>query len=748
MDAQLRAQIAFHLTGKRTGRDLEAIDGLDLRPALFAGYRTLDALRYDFPVVLAADGVDASRVQSLSRLVDGALQAVAPRGPEGERLRRQVLRQEREIRILAGEGASGTLSALWKSAARRLAAATNEPLADSLEKARGALKEDGDVAACDAALPGRLLKHVWTAVQERKLRRLRDEVGKLALDLADVLKADFVRSEAGLAASKLKAAVGKAFEESFDFEALSQVLTRAAPAGTLPESRRKRIGWALSVLESQPFLKPPPDRGTGGGPLDGYVFDTCDAALAALRARLPAMIDLVKAIAIAQLESEGRYQEAEHDRLLAGFDENALGPGDLARLPDFLILLGTQAMSAAENAKLIEILSSGLPFKVLVQVDDILTPPSLGEGHPSIGAGATRIASMAVGLNEVFVLQASAAQLYRLRERVLRGFEYPGTALFSVYSGAGGDARGLHPYLIGAAATEARLFPSFTFDPAAGRDLASRYSLDENPQAERDWPAATLVFEDADHRRLDEPTAFTLVDFVASDSRYARHFARVPAVHWNGAMVPVGDWLEREDKSLRDKVPYVAVIDRDDRLHRLIVDEAMIAAARRCRELWHGLQEMGGIRNSYAERLLARERKAWEEGKQREIEAIRRESRASAPAPGAPAAEAAPAAPAASPAPAAAPAPAPAPAADTRSDAPYIETPRCTSCNECTRINNKMFAYDGNKQAFIADPAAGSYRQLVEAAESCQVAIIHPGKPRDPDEPGLDELVKRAEPFQ
>jgi hypothetical protein len=748
MDAQLRAQIAFHLTGKRTGQDLEAIDGLDLRPALFAGYRTLDTLRYDFPLVLTANGVDASRVQSLSRLIDGALQAVAPRGPEGERLRRQVLRQEREIRALVGEGAVGTLSALWESAARRLATGTNEPLADSLEKARGALKDDGDVVACDVALPGRLLRHVWAAVQERKLRRLRDEVGKLALKLADVLKADFARSEAGLTAPNLKASVGKAFEETFDFGALSKVLTRAAPAGMLPEKRRKRINWALSVLESQPFLNSPPEHRTGGGQLDGYLFDTCEAALAALRERLPAMIDLVKAIAIAQLEIEGRYQEAGHDRLLAGFDENAFGPGDLARLPDFLILLRTGAMSAAENAKLMEILSSELPFKVLVQVDDILSPPSLGDGHLSIGSSATRIASMAVGLNEAFVLQASAAQLYRLRERVLRGFEYPGAALFSVYSGTGGDAGGLHSYLVGAAATEARLFPSFTFDPAAGRDLASRYSLDVNPQAERDWPVETLAFEDADHQRLSEPTAFTLVDFVASDPRYARHFARVAAAHWNGAMVPVGDWLERAAESLRDKVPYIAAIDRDDRLHRLIVDDALIAAARRCRELWHGLQELGGIRNSYAERLLAREREAWEEGKRREIEAIRKESRAGTPAPAAPAPEAAPAASATNSAPTAAPAAAPVPQPDIRSDEPYIETPRCTSCNECTRINNKMFAYDGNKQAFIADLTAGSYRQLVEAAESCQVAIIHPGKPRDPNESGLDELVKRAEPFQ
>jgi len=85
----------------------------------------------------------------------------------------------------------------------------------------------------------------------------------------------------------------------------------------------------------------------------------------------------------------------------------------------------------------------------------------------------------------------------------------------------------------------------------------------------------------------------------------------------------------------------------------------------------------------------------------------------------------------------------PAPAGDD----PYIETPRCTTCNECTGINSRMFAYNQNRQAVIADPAAGTFRDLVEAAERCQVAIIHPGKPRNPNEPGLDELLERAAAF-
>ena len=87
------------------------------------------------------------------------------------------------------------------------------------------------------------------------------------------------------------------------------------------------------------------------------------------------------------------------------------------------------------------------------------------------------------------------------------------------------------------------------------------------------------------------------------------------------------------------------------------------------------------------------------------------------------------------------------PAERPPSDEAWIETSRCPSCNECQLINDRMFAYNDNKQAYIKDINAGTYRQLVEAAESCQVAIIHPGKPRNPDEPGLAELIDARKPF-
>jgi pyruvate-ferredoxin/flavodoxin oxidoreductase len=58
-----------------------------------------------------------------------------------------------------------------------------------------------------------------------------------------------------------------------------------------------------------------------------------------------------------------------------------------------------------------------------------------------------------------------------------------------------------------------------------------------------------------------------------------------------------------------------------------------------------------------------------------------------------------------------------------------------------------MFAYNDKKQAFIKDPKAGTFKQLVQGAEKCPVRIIHPGTPLNPREKDLDKWIKRAEPF-
>ena len=733
-----------------------------LAPALLSRYRDLTSLRYDFPVVLVEPAAEAGRLRSLTGIVDEILRDIAPPGVAGERPRKQVLRLEREIRTLASRGTQGSLAQLWDQAQDQLLSEAKEDtgrqsLGDGLSRARRALRFDGEVVDCGAETPRKLLVHLWGVVEAKKARKFLARLDRLAMKLSDILKADFMKSEQGHAPAFLQRTVGTAFETTFDFETMSSILGSAAPGKLLAESRRQRIRAALSVLQSQRFHSCA-RAGVGqtedsGPPAYSFVFGSCTGALSAFRDRLPEMVELIKAAAIAELEIENHYKEAIHGPAFSRFDESSLVPEDLAPFPSYLVCLDDGNCDAAERAALVEALSSGLPVKVLVQSDDILEGLSVAAGRFAFGARGSQLASMAVGLNSAYVLQSSGSHLYQARDRIRKGLAYDGPALFSVFSGASGSLSALAPYLAAAVAMESRAFPSFSYDPGAGQDWASRFCVDDNPQLEASWPTHSILYEDQDQQGVSDEVAVTFADFVACDARYAGRFAMVAQEAWHDGMTALGAFLERQDGDTGGSAPYVLLADENDVARRAVVDDSLIDATRRCRQMWHNLQELGGIDNSHAKRLLERERKLWDQAKQREFEEL--ESRLGQPA------EAPAAAPDAVPGavPGAVGGAVPGQAASEgavevpeqpeppSSEEPYIETPRCTTCNECTELNNKMFAYDENMQAYIADPDAGPYRDLVEAAETCQVCILHPGKPRNPNEPNLDELMIRAQPF-
>ncbi len=726
MDSDLQAQIAFYLTGQRSASQLETIAGRALHPALFAAYRDLTRLRYDYPLVLVEAHDDGEFVAPLSGLVDAILEKIA-KGADGERIRKHVLRLEQEIRAGLAAGAGGSFSELWDAAAKSLIK-SDKRQAESLSRARANLKADGRVLDCDAALPYQLFGHAWRITQLQRAHAFSGNIDRLVLKLSDILKADFLNSDAGKSAENLRSSFGSGPMDNFDFAAMSRILTKSAPKASLTASRRQRIEQLLKVLQSQKFFP----AGAAGGTPYSFAFDSCGGALEAYCERLPQAIELAKAVAIGELEIKGEYSEAKHEALFASFGANGLDASELVLFPDYLVRINAEAMSGAEQHAMNEILSADLPIKVLVQSDDVIEASSLPNGHLAFALRSKQLASMALGLSSVFVLQSPASSLYQLRGQIQRGLDFAGPALFSIFSGASA-AGSLPPYLISAAALESRVFPAYSFDPSAGSDWASRFSLAANPQADLDWPLGKFVYEDEAHQTVAQQLPFTLIDFVACDPRYARHFAMVPRARWSDTLKPVEQVIAGDGRGQLNTVPCLIMVDGENRLQKLIVDEKLIREARRCRAMWNSLQELGGIHNSHAERLLASEKKSWE--------AIVKAAASSA----VPVAATTAAAPAEK---AIAAAPAAAEAEPERSpDEAYIESARCSTCNECVQLNGKMFAYDGNKQAYIADVNAGTYAQLVEAAENCQVSIIHPGKPRNAKEPGLEELVKRAEAF-
>jgi hypothetical protein len=690
MHSALRAQVAFRITGLRSPDQCPSTDARGLRPALTARLRNLAALRYDFPLVLPPNPGDGAFAVPLTEAVDRLLDKIAPPGAEdASETRQSVLCLEREIRRLLANGASGTLAALWELAARRLAARDAAALPQSLERARKALEIDGPLHDCDATLPGEFLLRAWNMLHRKKAERFHAEIQRLIAGLGEILAADEARSPQARSAERLREAFGSVDRETLDFEAMSRLLARSGGKRPLSEARRRRVRALLVQLESQRFFLD--DSGFT------FTFDRGGLALRTFRARYARLRSLARGMAVARLEVAGEYDEKRHDALFKQMRQSPLTHEELARFPDYLVRVREEELDPDARAELFDLLTSGMPVKLLVQTDDILDGASAADSLCGVANRSDATTGMALGLVNVFVLQTSASNLYRLADKVVEGLEYAGPSLFSVYSGAPGDTACLPPYLNSAAASESRAFPTFTYDPRKPLEGGSRFSLENNPQPDRDWPVHRFEYEDAAHQRAVEELPFTLADFAAADERFAHHFLPVAEVA-PGAPAAI------------------AMTDDHDMLHRIVVDEAMDGLTQRALDRWHRLQKLATMGAAPAAVVLA---------EPQPVPQVEAKAEALA-----------------------APAAAPDAANAATSDDAYIETPRCTTCNECTELNNRMFAYDGNKQAYIADVSAGTYRQLVEAAEACQVSIIHPGKPRNPDEPGLEELVERAAIFR
>jgi hypothetical protein len=728
---------SFYLTGHRMDTHLGNVEGLGLRSAFFAPYRRLSELRYDFPLVLA-DGPDVhATMWSLSGLVDDLLARVALDDDAG-RVRHHAIRLEREIRVRADAGPT-RLSAAWDEAARALLDASadgpeGEPdpeLADSLARLTVARTVDGALVTCSHDTPRTVVGHLWGLVQRDRERHLTARVAHLRTELQDILDAEQAGSPAGLTGDRLAASLGPVVGAELDTDALSRLLTDNRPRFTLSDARRARVRRLLDVLTTQRFVPSDEDGADEGHELYDFVYTDVQAALAAHRERFAATTELAKALVMAEMEADGRYREEVHDALFEKWSVADLDTDTLELFPEYLVRVDAEAMTAEDSAALLEALAAGLPVKALVQVNDLLrgaAPQGRSDGD---GLSARLLASAALASGESFVLQCASSALYHARDKIVAGSSAPGAALFVVYSGDGEWLDDLPHYLAAAAAIESRVFPSYAYDPAAGDTLAERFTLGCNPQPDLDWPVHRITYQDDAVQRVALDVPFTAADFWACDARLVTHLALAVDDGPDGKVVPFAEHVASNPGAWAGELPYLWMVGRDEQLHRVLVDRPLIHLTQRSVEQWHRLQELGGIHSSHVALEVARLRA--------ELDA----ERAAVPA-------ADPAAPAADPAPGG--------VVDNAEDQvdepqahdpylPWIETARCATCNECTAINDRMFVYNDDRQAYIADPDAGTYAELVLAAESCQVAIIHPGKPRNPAEPGLDDLVKRAEAF-
>jgi ferredoxin len=785
----LNELLDFHYYGAHSGAAGPPAE--KLIPALLYAYRDLSRVRHEYPICLI-DGAGELPVKPLSQIFDDLIDAVAGEGDAGVRLRHHCLQIESAIRARTGGenrgklSTLGRLSDLWNEHAEELLASKSLDedkatlLRTDLESAQNALAVDGEVIPCNPDSSKRLLETTLFAFWRDRNANWLDELNDLIRSMDDLLATDRNRSEESRTAERLREASGTK-EDELDFGAMAEILGSSELGEPLPGERRARIQTARdTMVEVRPLFADPAGTGEHKPPFHlETVSNSCTAAADTYRERMAIMTQFFKAVRIARLEADNRYKTEKHDPFFEVFEPSLLTREELSHCPPVLLRLDSKFFGKKNKTELFDLLDSDIPVKVLAEINDLSARDV--EGHPTVDLGwPARSASVAMAIGHMYVMQTTIARPAYMQEGMMDGLRYDGPALFSVYTGNPEHQALLPPYLVAAAAEESRAFPSFSFHPGRGRDFAEWYDVSRNPRVESAWNRETFQYVSDTDKEQETDLLFTPADFLMTDSRLSAQFWPVPAESWHPDMMPLGDYLATSHEEHEDKIPYITAIDETGEIYRVVVTYRVLAAVSRAAAYWRALQEFGGIDNSHARAALAREKDRLEEEKRLELEEIEKKysteldreigdlseeiirriagqliagntggfSMPAAPMPAAGGAPA-PSAPAEGAETEAAP-PAEAEEDDDEAvsfDDPYIDTPLCTSCNDCMKFNPKLFVYDDNKQAYISDPSTGSFKDLVLAAEKCPVHIIHPGKPKNPNEPDLDDLVARAARF-
>ena len=497
-------------------------------------------------------------------------------------------------------------------------------------------------------------------------------------------------------------------------------------------------------------------------PWANHLFqDSPSMAMGIFEGHMAKMAEGFKTIRKAELELNGKYDPSEHDEFFTYFNWHQFTDEEWLLCPPVVALGGDGAMYDIGFQNLSRMMASGKPIKVIVvdtqvysntggqactsgfigQVSDMAQFGKVWKGKPE---PRKEIGLIGMAHRNTYVMQATLGNTSHMIEGFIDGLTAKRPALFNLYTTCQpehgvGDDMGVNQAKL---AVESRAYPIFKFDPDAGKTAAEAFDLSGNPAMDKLWPSYTLKYIE-NGRNKSMQVDMTFADFAITEARFRKHFRKVPRDSWNENMIPLAEFLELKESARKGKFPFIWAVDRKQHLNRVMVDSTIVESCEERRDFWIMLRGISGYQKPEIKKDVDIEKKirteivgkiakgllqlAGDDGA-----GITKLALEDSNGHGKSVSHAKPIKKEAS-------------TGDYM--APWLETEECTSCDECIKINDSIFEYNGDGKAIIKNPEGGSYQDLVKAAEKCTAQVIHPGLPSDKSESDIDKWIKRGEKY-
>jgi len=491
-------------------------------------------------------------------------------------------------------------------------------------------------------------------------------------------------------------------------------------------------------------------------PWANHLFqDSTSMAMGIFEGHMAKMADGFRAIRKAELELEGKYDATEHDDFFTYFNWKQFTDKEWLLCPPVVALGGDGAMYDIGFQNLSRLMASGKPIKVIIvdtqvysntggqactsgfigQVSDMAQYGKVWKGKSE---PRKEIGLIAMAHRNTYVLQGTLANTSQMIEGFIDGLTTKRPALFNLYTTCQpehgvADDLGAHQAKL---AVESRAYPIFKYNPDHGIKAKEAFDLSGNPAMDQIWPTYSLKYlEYGQEQRMELPMTFA--DFALTEARFRKHFRKVPRNAWNDNMMPLAEFLEMNDSDREGKFPYIWAVDRNQKLNRVLVAKPIVESCEERRDFWLMLRDIAGVE------IEKPQEENLEEKIRNEVvgniaqglmkmaggngDGLMKMAMEKPATNGEISVEEKP--------------------SNGEYMAPWLETDECTSCDECIKLNPNIFAYNEDNKAYIKNPKAGPYEDLVKAAEKCTAGVIHPGLPADKLAKDMEKWISRGEKY-
>jgi pyruvate-ferredoxin/flavodoxin oxidoreductase len=323
-------------------------------------------------------------------------------------------------------------------------------------------------------------------------------------------------------------------------------------------------------------------------------------------------VDDFRALRIAKLDLDDHYNPIVHDPFFKYFRWAQFSDEELALMPTLISMGGDGATYDIGFGALSRLLTTDTPVKIVVLNSGAYSNTGGQSSTASFTAqdsdlarfGATHrgkqedrkeLGLIASFHPKVYVTQTSTAFQNHFMKSLMEFLNYNDSpALLDVYTpcqpehGISDAASNRNARL----AVESRMSPLFVHDPRRGEATHEWFSLDGNPDADKDWTTRTIEYVDTDGSAKLMEIALTPADFAFEEGRFKRHFTQLAA---DQNEIPVDAFIDLSEEDRAGKVPFICTTDDDMHLVKYGISPTIVELVDDRRKAWRRLQFLSGL---------------------------------------------------------------------------------------------------------------------------------------------------------